>query len=136
MERFGLTLQHVSPIECGDDESQKKREGYLLHRLEELISAPALQAPVIIVLFAAADAEGAIAPTTAAEEPASTELDLAVIDPRHRLGDQVPVGLRVEVVGPTAGHMYVLEVTVMLARLEQQDTHILVLSQTAGDDAS
>lgn len=113
-----------------------KKEMYLLHGVEELVAAPALQLPVIVVLLAPPDTKRAIAATAAPEKPASTELDLAAVDAVHGLCDQVPVRLGVEVLGPAPSHMHILEVAVVLAGLQEQHAHILVLSQTAGNDTS
>lgn len=74
---------------------------YLLHIVEELLAAPALQFPVIIVLLATTNTQGAIAPTASAQESTPTEFDLAIVDAGHGRSDEVPVCLGIEVVRPT-----------------------------------
>lgn len=82
----------------------------LSHVFEELLSAPSLQSPVIVVLLAPTNAKSAIASTAATKELSSAELDLAVVHTRHRRGNNVPVGLRVEILRPACPQVNTQEI--------------------------
>ena len=75
---------------------------YFGHAFEELLTTPTFHAPVVIVLFGAAKAKGSIAATAASKVFPSAELHLPVVHTGHLLGDDIPVGLLVEVLGPSA----------------------------------
>lgn len=72
----------------------------LSHVLEELLSTPSIQSPVIVVLLAATNAKSAIASTAATKEFSSAKFNLPIVYTGHRWSDNVPIGLRVEVVRP------------------------------------
>lgn len=72
----------------------------LRHVLEELLTTPPFQTPVIIVLLGSANAERPVATAAAAEIATPAELDLAIVHARLRLADDVPVRLLVEQLGP------------------------------------
>lgn len=84
---------------CGPSWTERPHLG---HVLEELIAAPAGHSPVIVILLRASNAQRAVASRRAAEELASAELDPAAVDAGSGLGDDVPVRLLVEVLGPAA----------------------------------
>lgn len=136
VECLALAGVTVSISRKRQEQEQVSADIYLLHGLKELVAAPALELPVIVVLLAPPDTQRAVAATAAPEEPASTELDLAVVDAVHGLCDQVPVRLRVEVLGPAPSHVHIFEIAVVLPGLQEQHAYVLVLSQTAGNDAS
>jgi hypothetical protein len=91
VEGFRLYSQYISHY-------FRKVNRYLLHGSKKLLATPTFQFPVIIVLFGTSDAQCTIASTRTAEKPATTEFHLAIIDSRHRVCNDVPVGLGVEVV--------------------------------------
>lgn len=76
---------------------------YLVHVLEELITTPAVKAPIIIVLLSTADDEGAVASRATTEELASAQLDLTVACGAIWHGDDVPISLFVKIPGPAVG---------------------------------
>lgn len=84
--------------DAGDCET---RRTYLVHALEELITTPALEAPVVIVLLRTTDDKGTVASRATAEELASAQLDLSVAGSAIWLRDDVPISLLVKVPGPT-----------------------------------
>ena len=73
---------------------------YLSHVFEELITTPPRHVSIVVVLLAATYGKSSVTTRAAAEELASTELDLAVINSRALLRDDVPNCLFVKVLGP------------------------------------
>ena len=92
----------------------EKLHTYLAHVLEELVTAPAGEVPVIIVLFlqgistcnrqeprskthCSLDNQGTVAARAATQELAPAKLHLATVDASALCGDDVPVRLLVKV---------------------------------------
>lgn len=68
--------------------------------MEEFLTTPTSQSPIIKILLAAANAKRAVTATATTQEPASAELDLPVIDSFHWWSDHAPIGFGVEVIRP------------------------------------
>jgi hypothetical protein len=64
---------------------------YFRHVPKHLISSPLLHAPVIVVLFRAANAKRSIHTTRPTQKSSTADLDLSASDAVHRLGDDIPV---------------------------------------------
>ena len=92
--------------------------------------------PVIIVLLASSDDECSVHPRAATKELASAQLDLSTVDTIHRFSDDVPVGLRIEVLGPAANHVHIFEVLVVWASLNNEDRGTGFFSEPTGYDAA
>lgn len=73
---------------------------YLSHIFEEILTTPSVQAPIIIVLLVPANAKRAIAPAAATQESSATQFHLAIIYSMHWRSDDIPIGLRIEIIRP------------------------------------
>jgi hypothetical protein len=77
------------------------RDSHLRHILEELFTTPSFHPPVIVVLLRATNTQSTITAGTTAKELPSAQLDLAVINARHFLGNNIPVSVLVEKLRPS-----------------------------------
>lgn len=68
--------------------------------MEEFLTTPTRQPPIIKILLAAANTKRPVTPTATAQESASAELDLSVVDAFHGWGDHVPILFGVEIIRP------------------------------------
>lgn len=73
---------------------------YFTHILEEFLATPAIETPIIEVLFRATDTERAITPGAASKVLASAQFDLAVVNARSLVRNDVPVRFLVEELRP------------------------------------
>lgn len=74
----------------------------LAHVLEEFLSTPARELPVIVILLGATDAQCSIASRRSTKELSTAQLDLTVIDALSGNSDNVPVCFRIKISGPSA----------------------------------
>ena len=127
---------------------------YFRHVPEHLISSPLLHVPVIVVLFRAANAERSIYTTRPTQESSAANLDLSASNTVHRLGDDIPVCLRVEVLAPSCSnyqyiskslvfqggspsrHMHIFQIGIVGPGLKDQDFRIDVFGEAACDHTS
>lgn len=75
--------------------------------MEEFLTTPTSQPPIIKILLAAADTKRAITTTAATQESTSAELDLSVIDSFHGRSNHVPIGFAVEIIRPATCYQHV-----------------------------
>ena len=92
--------------------------------------------PVIIILLAASDAQGAIDTTGSTQEPSSTELDLSAVDSFHRRRDEIPVEFGIEILAPPSDHVDIFKILVVRTGLDHKNSSIGVFGKSSCDHAA
>ncbi len=83
--------------------------------------------PIVIVLLTPTHAQGPVDARGTAQKLAPAEFDLSPVDAGHGHRHQVPVRVRVEILGPAADHVHVFELAVVRPGLDQEDAHVAVV---------